>query len=67
MWVADMDFRCPQPVIDHLISDMARTAVNVNGSMTAGLITSKVTKQLDTSVYRNSSSVEEVAPPLQNF
>lgn len=47
--------------------DMARTAVNVSGSMTAGLITSKVTKQLDTSVYRNNASVEEVAPRLQNF
>ncbi|MDF2679565.1 MAG: sodium:dicarboxylate symporter [Brevibacillus sp.] len=47
--------------------DMARTAVNVSGSMTAGLITSKVTKQLDTSVYRNASAVQEVAPPLQNL
>lgn len=33
--------------------DMARTAVNVSGSMTAGVVTSKVTKQLDTVVYKS--------------
>lgn len=33
--------------------DMARTAVNVSGSMTAGVVTSKVTKQLDTAVYKS--------------
>lgn len=47
--------------------DMARTAVNVSGSMTAGLITSKVTKQLDTSVYRNTAPVQEAVTPLQNL
>ncbi|KAB7704788.1 cation:dicarboxylase symporter family transporter [Bacillus aerolatus] len=31
--------------------DMARTAVNVSGSMTAGVVTSRVTKELDTGVY----------------
>jgi L-cystine uptake protein TcyP (sodium:dicarboxylate symporter family) len=31
--------------------DMGRTAVNVSGSMTAGVLTSKVTGDLDTSVY----------------
>ena len=31
--------------------DMARTAVNVSGSMTAGVVTSRVTKELDTTVY----------------
>ena len=31
--------------------DMARTAVNVSGSMTAGVVTSRVTKELDTAVY----------------
>lgn len=33
--------------------DMGRTAVNVSGSVTAGLITSKVLKQIDTNVYNN--------------
>ncbi|MFP3390755.1 L-cystine transporter [Brevibacillus sp. SIMBA_040] len=47
--------------------DMARTAVNVSGSMTAGLITSKVTKQLDTSVYRNTVPTQEAVTPLQNL
>ena len=47
--------------------DMARTAVNVSGSMTAGLITSKVTKQLDTSVYRNTAPAQEAITPLQNL
>lgn len=47
--------------------DMARTAVNVSGSMTAGLITSKVTKQLDTSVYRNTVPAQKVVTPLQNL
>ncbi len=47
--------------------DMARTAVNVSGSMTAGLITSKVTKQLDTSVYKNTASTQEAVTPLQNL
>ncbi|WP_203364461.1 L-cystine transporter [Bacillus sp. REN10] len=32
--------------------DMARTAVNVSGSMTAGLVTSRVTKELDTDIYK---------------
>ncbi|PAQ14786.1 L-cystine transporter [Bacillaceae bacterium SAOS 7] len=31
--------------------DMARTAVNVSGSMTAGVVTSRVTKELDRDVY----------------
>lgn len=33
--------------------DMGRTAVNVSGSMTAGVVTSKVTKQIDASVYNS--------------
>jgi uncharacterized protein len=32
--------------------DMGRTAVNVSGSMTAGLLTSRITKELDTDVYK---------------
>jgi uncharacterized protein len=35
--------------------DMGRTAVNVSGSMTAGVVTSKVTKQIDTSIYNNEA------------
>lgn len=31
--------------------DMGRTAVNVSGSMTAGILTSRATNELDTSVY----------------
>lgn len=39
--------------------DMGRTAVNVSGSMTAGVLTSKVTKELDTSVY-NETDLREM-------
>ncbi|RIW32717.1 L-cystine transporter [Bacillus salacetis] len=38
--------------------DMGRTAVNVSGAMTSGLITSKVTKELDTAVYDDPNAVE---------
>ncbi|NMO96112.1 L-cystine transporter [Paenibacillus lemnae] len=33
--------------------DMGRTALNVNDSMTAGLVTGKVMKQVDTDVYKD--------------
>ncbi|MCH1623983.1 L-cystine transporter [Fredinandcohnia quinoae] len=33
--------------------DMGRTALNVSGSMTAGVLTSKITGELDTNVYGN--------------
>ncbi|TDL31438.1 L-cystine transporter [Jeotgalibacillus sp. S-D1] len=36
--------------------DMGRTAVNVSGSMTAGVLTSKVTKELDLEAYNDQSS-----------
>lgn len=36
--------------------DMARTAVNVSGSMTAGVVTSRVTKELDTDVYNKQQN-----------
>ncbi|MFY0761948.1 L-cystine transporter [Metabacillus dongyingensis] len=36
--------------------DMGRTALNVSGSMTAGVLTGKVTKELDTVTYNNSGS-----------
>ncbi|MFC0273033.1 L-cystine transporter [Metabacillus herbersteinensis] len=39
--------------------DMGRTAVNVSGSMTAGVLTSKATKELDTSVYDDNSQHAE--------
>ena len=38
--------------------DMGRTAVNVSGSMTAGVLTSKVTKELDTEVYNSAPSTD---------
>ncbi|MGA9225309.1 MAG: L-cystine transporter [Mesobacillus sp.] len=33
--------------------DMGRTAVNVSGSMTSGILTSRITKEIDSSVYGN--------------
>ncbi|MCY9133398.1 L-cystine transporter [Bacillus atrophaeus] len=39
--------------------DMGRTALNVSGSMTAGLITSKATKDIDTAVFNDQSTVIE--------
>ena len=38
--------------------DMGRTAVNVSGSMTAGVLTSKVTNDLDTSVFNSKASTD---------
>lgn len=40
--------------------DMGRTAVNVSGSMTAGILTSKLTNEIDTDVYRNQELRVEV-------
>ncbi len=39
--------------------DMGRTALNVNGSMVSGLLTSRVMKKLDVETFNNSSLVEE--------
>jgi uncharacterized protein len=39
--------------------DMGRTAVNVSGAMTAGVITSKATGELDTGLYQNADIAEE--------
>ncbi|OPA75769.1 L-cystine transporter [Paenibacillus selenitireducens] len=39
--------------------DMGRTALNVSGSMTSGLITSKWTKELDVSVYNSPNRTED--------
>ncbi|MFD2369080.1 L-cystine transporter [Brevibacillus sp. GCM10020057] len=49
----------PIAIVGLLISvepliDMGRTALNVSGSMTAGLLTSKATKDLDTAVYHGT-------------
>ncbi len=54
----------PVGIVGLLISiepliDMARTAVNVSGSMTTGLLTSKIIKQLDTSTYNNEINQTE--------
>ncbi|WP_456272701.1 L-cystine transporter [Bacillus sp. AK031] len=38
--------------------DMGRTAVNVSGAMTSGLITSKLTDEMDTEVYNDPSAAE---------
>ncbi|ASV66391.1 L-cystine transporter [Cytobacillus kochii] len=41
--------------------DMGRTAVNVSGSMTSGILTSKITKDIDQEVYNNPhNKIEEV-------
>ncbi|MED1864077.1 L-cystine transporter [Fictibacillus nanhaiensis] len=41
--------------------DMGRTAVNVSGAMTSGLLTSKVQNQLDTNVYNDTENQVEVS------
>lgn len=41
--------------------DMGRTALNVSGSMTAGVATARVTKELDTALYNNPSAGEHVS------
>lgn len=51
----------PIAIVGLLISvepliDMGRTALNVSGSMTTGVLTSKATKELDTQVYNETSS-----------
>ncbi|MCM3081293.1 L-cystine transporter [Brevibacillus invocatus] len=51
----------PIAIVGLLISvepliDMGRTALNVSGSMTTGVLTSKVTKELDTQVYHDTKA-----------
>lgn len=41
--------------------DMGRTALNVSGSMTAGVATARVTKELDTDIYNNQSAGAHVS------
>ncbi|MDI3409806.1 hypothetical protein QKW52_02510 [Bacillus sonorensis] len=38
---------------------MGRTALNVSGSMTSGLVTSKVTKELETDTYHDRTNIIE--------
>ncbi|TCP23032.1 hypothetical protein EV207_13339 [Scopulibacillus darangshiensis] len=40
--------------------DMGRTTLNVSGSMTAGLLTSKVTKELDSGVYTSVDGEQHI-------
>lgn len=40
--------------------DMGRTALNVSGSMTAGVLTSRVTKELDHEVYQDIQPTESL-------
>ena len=41
--------------------DMGRTALNVSGSMTAGVATARVTKELDTDIYNNPAAGAHVS------
>ena len=41
--------------------DMGRTALNVSGSMTAGVATARITGELDTNVYNDSSDNKQLA------
>lgn len=41
--------------------DMGRTALNVSGSMTAGVATARITGELDTDVYNDNSNQEQLA------
>ncbi|WP_106766661.1 L-cystine transporter [Paenibacillus faecalis] len=42
--------------------DMGRTALNVNGSITAGLVTGKVMKEVNTDVYKDQNQDIDVMP-----
>ncbi|MFC0611045.1 L-cystine transporter [Scopulibacillus daqui] len=53
----------PIAIVGLLISvepliDMGRTALNVSGSMVSGILTSKVTKELDTKIYDSEAKQE---------
>ncbi|CAM3271608.1 L-cystine transporter [Filibacter tadaridae] len=60
----------PVAIVGLLISiepliDMARTALNVSGTMTTGVITSKITKQLDEEIF-NSKEEQVIGEVAQN-
>ena len=40
--------------------DMGRTALNVSGSMTAGVATARITGELDTDVYNDNSDTKQL-------
>ncbi|WP_017756405.1 L-cystine transporter [Calidifontibacillus oryziterrae] len=55
----------PVAIVGLLISvepliDMGRTALNVSGSLTSGILTSKITGDFNEDVYNNQSSLDEV-------
>lgn len=55
----------PVAIVGLLISvepliDMGRTAVNVSGSMTSGILTSKITGDLNENVYNEKNSLNDV-------
>lgn len=54
----------PVAIVGLLISvepliDMGRTALNVSGSMTSGILTSKITGEFDEKVYNNKAGLDE--------
>lgn len=54
----------PVAIVGLLISvepliDMGRTALNVSGSMTSGILTSKMTGEFDEKVYNNKAGLDE--------
>lgn len=53
----------PVAIVGLLISiepliDMARTALNVSGGMVSGVITSRLTKELDVNIYNSNTMIE---------
>lgn len=55
----------PLAIVGLLISvepliDMGRTALNVSGSMTSGILTSKITGDFNDEVYRNKTGLDDV-------
>lgn len=55
----------PIAIVGLLISvepliDMGRTALNVSGSMMSGVLTSKITGELNEDVYNDKNSLDKV-------
>lgn len=55
----------PVAIVGLLISiepliDMGRTALNVSGCMTSGVLTAKMTGELDETVYNDKDSMNEM-------
>ncbi len=56
----------PVAIVGLLISvepliDMGRTALNVSGSMTSGILTGKMTGEFNEKIYNDKNSLDEVA------